>query len=407
MEIIFEYFEYYRVLLSSFPFIIQIALVTIFINVIATIIFFASAFILRRNGEKKDLIVEQLYPEIFAFIKDILDSEEVHIDSDIHASFVEKFGKLTKKIYGPIVLALENLTFNNPSLSEESINYYNLIKGLKVDAHLEKELEFSNTHRQLRAFQSLSRLSLTVSDSKILPYTYSRNNSLRKESRATYIGVSNNDPFKFFDRENYNLNYWDQISLLQQLELHHGNNLPNFSKWIKYSKDKSQIIFLIRAVAYFKQLHSISTLKELLTTVDHDIRREAILALGKMKVSDIEDTLKNIYYNQPADCQKAIIESIALIQSGKSLNFLKNAYFETSDPDTKKLIAEAIYLYGDEGKAYFEKLCKIEIGFNALILQHVKNPLVPSPLKDTLAKTPKKKAAKKVTVTTTVDNNAN
>lgn len=407
MEAIFEYFEYYRILLSSFPFIIQVALITIFISVIATVFFFASAFFLRRSREKKDLVVDQLYPEIFTFIKDILDSEEIHIDTDIYANFVEKFGKLNKKIYGPIVLALENLTFKTPSLSEDSINYYNLIKGLKIDTHLEKELEFSNTYRQIRAFQSLSRLSLTVSDSKILPYTYSRNSSLKKESRSTYIGVSNNDPFKFFDIENYNLNYWDQILLLQQLELHHKNNLPNFSKWIKYSKDKSQIIFLIRAVAYFKQLHSITTLKEMITTIDHDIRREAILALGKMKVSDIEETLKNIYYNQPNDCQKAIIEAMALIQSGQSLSFLKNAYFETSDPDTKKLIAEAIYLYGDEGKIYFEKLCKIEIGFNALILQHVKNPLVPSPLKETLLKTKKstKKSTKKVASIIPVDNN--
>src|SRR5690606_25433812 len=214
------------------------------------------------------------------------------------------------------------------------INYYNLIKGLKIDNHLEKELEFSNTHRQLRAFQSLSRLSLTVSDSKILPYTYSRNNSLKKESRSTYIGVSNNDPFKFFDIENYNLNYWDQISLLNQLEMHHGDNLPNFSKWIKYSKDKSQTIFLIRAVAYFKQIHSVDVLKELLSSEDHEIRREVILTLGKMKIATVENDLKNMYYNQPAECQNAIIEAIALLQSGKSLNFLKDAYYHTTNLDT-------------------------------------------------------------------------
>src|SRR5690606_6349488 len=323
-------------------------------------------------------------------IETILKSNQPYSETEVYNLFVEKFEKLNKKSYVAIIPTLVDLVHKNPDYLEVP-NYLNVIKGLKIDTHLEQKLSFSNTRSRLRAFQSLSRLNVIISDSKILPYTYSKNKSLRKESRASYIGVSNNDPFKFFDRENPELNHWDQINLIKQLEMHHKDNLPNFSKWIKYTKDKSQNIFLIRAVAYFKQLNSVSALEELLESEDHDIRKEAILALSEMRITSVEEKLKKIYYNQPSECQKAIIESVALMQTGKSLNFLKDAFFEATNADIKKLIAEGIYLYGEEGKKYFDHLCKIEDGFDLLILQHVKNPMIPSKLKEKLLKDQKKK----------------
>src|SRR5690606_31278255 len=106
----------------------------------------------------------------------------------------------------------------------------------------------------------------------------------------------------------------------------------------------------------------------------------------EMRVSSAEDKLIKIYYNQPVECQKAIIEAIALMQTGKSLNFLKDAYFESTNAEAKKLIAEAIYLYGKEGRKYFDHLCKIEEAFDCHTLEQVKNHIIPSRLKEKVAK---------------------
>jgi hypothetical protein len=225
-------------------------------------------------------------------------------------------------------------------------------------------------------------LKLTISDSKILPHTYSKNRFLNKESRTSYLGVSKNDPYKFFENSTQNLNQWDQIGLMQQFLLHHKDNLPNFSKWIKYSKETSQIIFFVRMVAHFNQKSSIPTLIELLENYNHEIRAEVIVALGKMKVLEIEPKFIDLYFSQPLICQNAIIESVAYIQSGNALDFLKQAYESVNNYDTKKLIAEVIYLYGKKGKEHFKELQKNEGGFNQLILQHVENPLIMSKLKN-------------------------
>ncbi len=383
MDSILSFIEHYKILLGSFPLVIQIAIVMIALNAIVTISLFAITFFMRRKKARASKMYEKFSPKIKALVSEVLESKELYSEQEIDNLYFKKIGKLTKSSYVAIIPVMEDMTHEKPSIME-SKNYTALIRGLKIDEFLEKRISYSNTNKRMRAFQTLSRLNITVSDSKILPHTYSNDDRLRKESRTSYVGISKNDPFKFFDIGNANLNYWDQIALLKQFEAHHGDNLPNFSKWIKYSDDNSQIIFLVRAVTYFNQVESADVLVDLLKTDNHKVRKVAIIALGRMGVASAEEELKKIYHTQPADCQDAIIEAIAYIGSGKSLEFLKKAFFDANNPDAKRLVAEAIYIYGEEGKKCFEELsasCTACDEFSHLIFEHVKNPLIPSSLK--------------------------
>lgn len=379
MRYFFDYIEHFWISLSSFPFVIQVAIFFIFFSCTATLTFMIIVFVVRRDKERREKIVKELRPRIFSFLRNILIAKDEYSDTEVYSMFIENFGELSRKTYISLIPTLEDVV-KQEKQHMESHNYDSVIRGLKIGDYLEKRIDFSNTKIRLRAFQSLSRLDLTISDSKILPHTYSRNSSLRKESRASYIGVSNNDPFKFFDQEN-DMNQWDQISLMQQFVLHHQESLPNFSKWIKYSKDKQQIKFFIKLVAYFRQTTAVESLTEYLSHEDHHVRREAILAMGTMRVKEIESRLIRMYNNQPLVCQNAIIEAISYINSGKAIGFLKSAYEMATNHDARKLVAEVIYLYGKQGRAYFEELLKTESGFNLLILEHVRNPLIPSALR--------------------------
>ncbi len=380
MTYIFDYAEHYWISLSSFPLVIQIAIFFIMFSCVATLTLMTSVFVIRRDKERRAKIVRELRPRIFTFLRNILTSKDEYSDVEIKDMFIENFGEINKKTYISLIPTLEDVVKQDKE-QMDSANYRNVISGLKIDDYLEKRLDFSNTRVRLRAFQSLSRLDLTISDSKILPHTYAKNTSLRKESRASYVGVSNNDPFKFFDQDN-DMNHWDQISLLQQFVLHHQDNLPNFSKWIKYTKDNAQIVFFIKLVAYFNQTTSINTIKEYLNHEDHAVRKEAILTLGKMRVKDIENHLVKMYFTQPYMCQTAIIEAVSYINSGRLIGFLKSAWEMASNHELKKLVAEVIFLYGKPGKSLIEELSAKEKGFNLLVLQHVQNPLIPSMLKN-------------------------
>lgn len=380
-----SYIQQYLELIPSFPFVIQVALWFIFINALAIIIFMISAVLIRRNKRLSDELERKLYPKNVEFLKKVFNSDENYTDSEIHDRYVSevekvsKRGRLQKKIYPPLINALED-TINKDAHIVQNKNYLGVIRGLKIEEYLLKKLRFTNVRTRLRAFQTLSVLDLTAPDSTILPYTHSRNTSLRKESRSSYIAISNNDPFKFFDQADNSLNHWDSISLMQQLEIHHKHNLPNFNKWIKYSQNTSQLLFIIKAAAHFNQTSSASALMELLESENHEVRKEAITALGSMRILEAERPMMEMYRNQPQNCQDAIVGALLSINSGKALSFLELAYQDVNNLESKKLIAEAIYKYSDEGKAYIQELSYIEKGFNRLILEHIKNPLIPSRL---------------------------
>lgn len=376
----YYYVEHLFITIDSFPFVIKVSVFFIIVNFAFSIYMKMRLHVIRREKEKREQVIKELRPLMVEFLEGILSSNKEYAENEILELFEEKFDHLNNRNYTSLIPALESVVEDNRDVVHTH-NYMNVVRGLKIDIYLEKKLDFSNTRTRLRALQSFSKLQLTVSDSKILPHTYSKDTFLRKESRASYLGVSKNDPFKFFEMTKNNFNQWDQISLMQQFELHHTDNLPNFGKWIKYSEDFSQIIFFVRMVVHFNQKNSIEAIISLLEHDNHEVRAEAIIALGRLRVVSVEKDLLKMYYNQPIACQNAIIEALAYINSGESLEFLKLAFEEASNPDSKKLIAEVIYLYGEDGEKYFEVLCQQEKGFNYLILEHVKNPLISSGLK--------------------------
>ena len=369
MTSIFDYAEYWWFSFSSYPLIIKIAIGVIIFSSFITLLLMTRIFIVRRNKRKKKEIIARMRPQFFSFLRNILLSNDVYSVEDIHTLFTQNFGKLNKQAYMSLIPTLEDVVKQDKQ-NLNADNYNNVIKGLKIDKCLEERLDYSSTRLRMMALQSLSRLGLTVSDSKILPYTYSGDYTLRKESRASYMGVSNNNPFKFLDEEE-SLNEWEEINLMQQFEMHHKDHLPDFSKWIRYSDDGEKIKFFIRLAAYFKQDTALNIIGGLLAHDDYKVRKEAIIAIGKLKGEDYEPQMEGMYFSQPLTCQFAIIEALSFINSGKSLEFLEKAYDMASNPDLKRVAAEAIYFYGPQGRQLFARLIKTENSNNKTVLEHV------------------------------------
>ena len=362
--------------------VVQIAIYVIFINTIAGLVLFFNMMRLRRKLKKKDDFLLRHLPSTEAFLRDLLNRDQKVESYEILEQFEEKIGKVSEINHDVIITALENLVLNHSEF-RKAINYRQIVDTFDLVNFLEDNMNSFSRKKRLAVFRTLSNLELTVSDSKILPHTYSKDKSVKKGSRNSYIAVSKNDPFKFFETNRESeLNEWDQISLMKQFEEHHRENLPDFSKWIRYTKQKSQIIFFVRMTAHFRQKNSIDTISELLNHEDHEIRKEAIIALGALGYSTVEAKLMRMFHSQPESCQKEIVKVVTLFNTGLAFDFLKTAYEAASNIDTKLLLAEALYLYKPKGLQYFRNKIQHEEGFNQLILKHVENPLIRSELKE-------------------------
>ncbi len=128
--------------------------------------------------------------------------------------------------------------------------------------------------------------------------------------------------------------------------------------------------------SYFKQHESIPALTKFLATSKHVLRADAIKALGELKAIETEGLLKDMYINQPDICQSAIVVAIGEFRTGKSLQFLKDAFDSAINSEVKKIAATALYNYGMDGKLAFQEIMINSDIFSALILQHIANPLI-------------------------------
>lgn len=374
LSIVDLFFSFYA-RASSFPFIIQLCIIFI----LACIIIFAAIFgiitFIRYQYDRKKAKEEKLIPLIDELIvKYLIDENDTSTLQQINDDFVKNIGKLTDEKLGFITEQL--IKYKNSFDLNVSNQYYKLIGALRIEAHIEKKFNFSSDFEKVKGIQELSSLAITAAESNIFPFTYSSNTNIRKEARTSYIRLSKNDPFKFFDETTEEINPWDQIKLMKHLMEMDPKEIPVFSKWVTYSKNSSIVSFSIKMCSYFKQKEAIPVLIEFLKTENHELRAEAIKALGELDATEAEPILREMYINQPDKCQVEIIKTLGELNTGKSDEFLKECFENAVSIDTKKVAAEAIYNYSEKGKSIFENLLNQHRDFNQLILQHIANPLI-------------------------------
>lgn len=111
------------------------------------------------------------------------------------------------------------------------------------------------------------------------------------------------------------------------------------------------------------------------------VRKEAIIALGKMRVKEAEPIFIDMYYYEPNEIQNSIIESILWIRSGEASEFLKEIFDKSSNLDTKRMIAEVMYYYNDDTRKYFEQRRLSAKGFERTIFEHSQNSLIGTNIK--------------------------
>ena len=368
-----EWFLSFIYKIKTFPLIIQITIVLTMAFIVATLALMITIYTIRRRHNRLQKTLENSVPEIVKLFDDILFTDKNYTEQEIFTKFEEIVDEVNRESLDIGVGVL--VDFKNDH--KESEKYPLIISALGIVEHLERKFDSRSNSEKIDAFQEAFVLDLNKFDSKVLRYAYSKNKMIRSEARNSYLALSSNDPYRFFDEFDRDLSKWDEIELMQYLELQkERGNLEGLGKWINYSKNDSLVVFLIKMVGFFKQKGINDILIEKLEDDNALVRAEAILTLGELDISETEQNLIERYFTEPEICQVAIVKTIRKFNSGKSLNFLQEIFDETNSTDTKKIIAEAILNYSYEGKIAFQNLKNTLKGFDLTILKHVETPLI-------------------------------
>lgn len=366
---------------SLLPLFIEIALVFIFIAIMATLIAYVSILFRRYNA----YVYQKRLAHLSPVIEDLI-TEQVLLNENLGKDIMVDEIEFDQQ-------AISNKIFRKPAvrqiLIDTLIRYRKnfrgevgeLLRKLYIDMNLVEDsfakLRTFKWETKIKALVELTQMDIPISDSMLLPLTNSRNPTLRAASRNAYIQLSKNEPFKFFDIATEPILPWDQLEMFKIITTTKDITIPNFSRWVSYSNNKSVVTFCLKLIAHYDQQSAIPSIVELLHTKDHYFRAHAINCLGKLGAEVAEEKLVTIYTSQPVNCQIEILKALGRIASGKHLEFLKQEFLFSNSFDVQMNAARSIIKHNSQhSRLMLNEIMETTNEENRLIIKHCQNPLI-------------------------------
>ena len=268
-DLLFQAYEQFSLL----PLFIEIALAFIFIAILSTLIAYSAILFKRYKG----YVYEKRLAFISPKIEDLITEQVLlnpNLGKDLPIEDIEfDPNALNDKIYRkPFVrqMMIDTLIQYRKNFRGE---VGELLRKMYIDMGLEKDsfgkMKTLRWERKIKAVVELTQMDISISDVTILPLTNSGNAALRAAARNAYIQLSKNEPFKFFDIATEPLLPWDQLEMFKIITTTKDIAIPNFSRWVSYSTNKSIVSFCLKLIAHYDQQSAIPAVMDLLANKDH------------------------------------------------------------------------------------------------------------------------------------------
>lgn len=381
----FDYLSYYYSYLYNifigFPLVVRISVAVIMVSALVGIVLFFTILVIYRGKVKERKVLHNLKVKYRDHIKDIGRDPVVYTPEQI-CDVMEYDKKKPLKLEEKRLLTMLLVDFKvdlGDSINRR--NFHNIVLAFDLPQFFEREIQFSKVKNRTRILMWIRYLEESISSAVLIPQLYNRNAQIRKAAQATFMWDSPADPFRFFDNANFDANYrpWDKVDIHNIFEnrIRWGRNIPTVSQWVASPKNEAVKPLFASEIRYWKKEEECPYLLDSFFETDNmELRCEIAHTLGVMKYKDAEKKMIDSYTMQPEKVKQAIILSVTTMKSGLSLSFLRNAYLEAVDFDTKFAALKGLYEYGIQGRREFDLLeCRAGTR-DVRMFEHIKSPII-------------------------------
>lgn len=379
MFTIINFFEnlYYKFIVMAL--VIRIALI-ISIFLIFLLLFFAFLGLVNYYIKKRYEIKEaerKRNSDCYTVLAEILTDEEIIPYNDLQYDFesikARCHPELSDIIYEMLVIKNEfPFQFNYDNLQS-------LARLFKLTAYWDEKLTDKSLKVKMQNLQNIIDLKANISESILSTLLYHKNSELRKKARIAHIHLSQHEPFKFFDEEfDKDFTVWDKSKIHDILLNKPTQTIPNFVRWIPKVKNVNLQSLFIYEVGYYNQVENKEFLFDYFKlTPSDEVKIQIVETLNKLGIESVAHNLIAQYGACSENVQFCIINNLKHIQSDPLLlPFYVRAFEKAYEIDLKLALGEAIYKSEKNGQRVIEVLERDSKGFDYLIFEHIKNPLL-------------------------------
>ncbi len=252
-NLLFQAYEQFSLL----PLFIEIALAFIFLAIIFTLVAYSVILTKRYNGYVYQKRLDYLSPIIEDMITEqVLLNENLGKDMPVEDIEFDQ-AAIRNKVYnkqGVRQILIDTLIRYRKNFRGE---VGELLRKLYLDMNLQADsfakIKSFQWETKIKGLVELTQMDIPSPDVTLLPLTNSANPTLRAAARNGYIQLSKNEPFKFFDIATEPLLPWDQLEMFKIITTSKEIAIPNFSRWVSYSTNKSVVSFCLKLIAHYDQ----------------------------------------------------------------------------------------------------------------------------------------------------------
>ena len=367
----------YLLLVTSFPFLIQLTAILssiAFIIICATIVFI---FInrIRKAGFKRDIVKAEkiVYEDLsdnFLIYNTLSEIPEEKLEQELNR--LSKLKNSSKIFRQALIETMVKFKLNLSGTMVEIIEVAYLRLGLnklvvsKLKSSIwSKRAEALNQIQEMNDHSSLAQVDTATKDPNI---------DVRVNAYAALIRLSASNRFTFLTEEKQQLSAWHQVYLLDAVSKSTNLQLPDFSDFLKVD-NKSIISLCIKIIVHYKRFETIPTMIGLLNRRDEELNYQLIEALGLLNAEEAEEGLKEIYQQEPENNKSQILLALGNIASGASLHFINTEFLKNSSHLLLKSATQAMAQHRSGFTTQVLQMTQNLTDGQQLMLKHFKEPL--------------------------------
>lgn len=373
------YFDYFNFNFDTFPLVIQIAVTIILIFLTFNFIMLTTLLVQKFINRKKDKETVDTKSKCYRILETIV----THNNNVTYETLLEKLSDF-KQDCGADSKKIIRILLSVKSLYPEEFNYYNsqsISRIFDLGAFWDDNLSKGTLKQKMESLDEIIELNASISESILSTLVYHKNNELRKRARVAQIHLSQHDPFRFFEEEfDEDFTEWDKIKIHNILLHRPIKTIPNFARWIPRIKNEDLQCLFIYEIGYFLQYENGDFLFDFFKTTTSDkVKVQCLKTLDILGIHNYKESLIRMYPICSEEVQLNIVESLRNIRNeNEVLKFFVNAFEKTYETNLKIAIGRTIYQSGENGERVVNVLESRVDGFEKLIFEHVKNPLLAS-----------------------------
>lgn len=199
------------------------------------------------------------------------------------------------------------------------LEVFYLEAGLINDSN--KKLKSAKWHIKCKGIKELTQMHGVSLYAKILKYTHSKNNVLRREAQFSVLKMKGFAGLSFLENYGHRISEWEQLNFIAILSKVKNTDVPDLSALIN-STNESLCIFAIRLVMEFNQASAIPAIEKRFAAASEVVKTVAIKALCHLHSTENAGLILNSYESGSLALKLQILDAIGNLGNEKHLEFV-------------------------------------------------------------------------------------